>query len=366
MMENKDYYKILGVDRDASDDEIKKAYRRLAHEAHPDKHSGNKDVEERFKLINAAYETLKDAGKRANYDRFGAQGAGAGFRDAGYGADFQDLFGEVFTDFFGAGRGGRRSERGDDLRYDMEISFEEAAFGAEKTVKIPKTVTCAPCSGVGARPGTQPVVCPSCRGTGQARIQQGFFSISRPCGQCSATGRVIKDPCPECAGAGRIRMTNTLTVKIPPGVDVGSRLRIAGEGDHGARGGAPGDLYIFLGVRPHPIFKRDNDDTICEVPISITQAALGADIDVPSLEGSVKLKVPPGTQSGKVFRLKGKGIASVHTGRRGDARVVVSVETPTKLDKRQRELLEEFASISGEDTTPLKKNFFSKVREILQ
>ncbi|MBI5642187.1 MAG: molecular chaperone DnaJ [Deltaproteobacteria bacterium] len=368
-MEEKDFYKILGVERGASDEEIKKAYRRLAHEFHPDKHSGDKDKEEKFKLINEAYENLKDPDKRAQYDRFGYVGSGQGqqgYRDAGFGADFQDIFGEVFSDFFGGARRRPGPERGADLRYDLDISFEEAAFGAEKTINIPRTVNCSACNGSGAKPGTQPTVCSGCRGTGQVRFQQGFFSISRPCSTCHGTGAVIKDPCTECRGAGKVRTVSTLTVKVPPGVDTGSRLRLTGEGEYGERGGIPGDLYIVMSVSPHPIFRRENDDIICEVPISFPQAALGAEIEVPTLEGQVKLKIPPGTQSGKVFRLKNKGIASVHTGRRGDAQVILKVETPSKLNKRQKELLEEFAEISGEDTTPLRKNFFSKVKEIFE
>lgn len=370
-MEEKDYYKILGVARGASDDEIKKAYRRLAHESHPDKHSGDKDKEEKFKLINEAYEHLKDPDKRAHYDRFGssAPGAGAGgYRgDAGFNSDFQDLFGEVFSDFFG-GAGGRRGrpgpERGSDLRYDLDITFEDAAFGADKTIHLIRTADCSVCSGTGAKPGTQSTTCPTCRGAGQVRFQQGFFSVARPCGACRGTGTIIKDPCAECRGAGKTRLTKDLTVKIPAGVDSGSRLRVFGEGEPGERGGPPGDLYVFLTVASHQIFRREEDDIICEVPISFPQSALGAEIEVPTLEGAAKLKVPPGTQSGKVFRIKNKGIASVRTGRRGDVQVILTVETPTKLTKRQKELLEEFASISGEESTPLKKNFFDKVKEI--
>lgn len=367
-MDEKDFYRLLGVERGASDDEIKKAYRRLAQELHPDKHAGDRDKEEKFKLINEAYETLKDPDKRARYDRFGsAAGPGpGGYGEAGFGSDFQDLFGEVFSDFFGGGRRRPQAERGADLRYDLEITFEEAAFGAEKTVKIPRTVACEACSGSGARPGTQPTVCAACNGMGQVRFQQGFFSIARPCTSCRGTGKVIKDPCSECRGAGKVRATSTLTVKIPNGVDTGSRLRLTGEGEYGERGGPPGDLYIVMTVLPHPIFKRENDDIICEVPISFSQAALGADLEVPTLDGPVKLKIPAGTQSGKLFRLKGKGIASVHTGRRGDSQVIVRVETPSKLNKRQKELLEEFADISGEDTNPQRKNFFSKVKEIFE
>lgn len=367
-MEEKDYYKTLGVERAASEEEIKKAFRRLAHQYHPDKSGGDHESTERFKLINEAYEVLKDPDKRAQYDRFGYVGA-AGVRGepgvgADFGADFQDLFGEVFQDFFGSARRGRVAERGADLRYDMELSFDEAAFGAEKSVNIPKTVMCGSCKGSGARAGTSPVICPSCRGTGQIRFQQGFLAISRPCGTCYGRGSVIKTPCPDCAGGGKTRQTSKLSIKIPPGVDTGSRLRLTGEGDAGQGGGYPGDLYVYISVRPHPIFRREDDDIICDVPISFSQAAIGAEIDVPTLEGPVKLKVPGGTQSGKVFRLKGKGIASVQTGRRGDEQVVVRIETPAKLSKRQRELLEEFASVSGEDTMPLRKNFFSKVKDI--
>ncbi len=366
-MDQKDYYKILGVERGAGDDEIKRAYRKLAQELHPDKHHGDKEVEEKFKLINEAYDALKDPEKRAQYDRFGYVGtAPGGYRDANFGADFQDLFGEVFSDFFGAGRRQAAPERGADLRYDMEITFEEAAFGAEKTVNIPKTANCETCKGTGARPGTSRTVCQTCKGAGQVRYQQGFFSISRPCSVCRGAGSVIKDPCGDCRGAGTVRTSKKMTVKIPHGVDTGSRLRIPGEGEPGERGGRPGDLYIFINVAPHPLFRRENDDVILDVPISFTQAALGAEIEVPTLEGRVKLKVPPGTQSGKVLRLKGKGIASLQTGRLGNAQVIIRVETPAKINKRQRELLEEFASISGEDTTPLRKNFFSKVKEMFE
>ncbi len=366
-MAEKDYYGILGVERTASDEEIKKAYRRLAHELHPDKHAGDREKEEKFKLINEAYEALKDPNKRAQYDRFGYVGAGGSqYTEAGFGSDFQDIFSEVFSDFFGGARRRPAPERGADLRYDLEISFEEAAFGTEKTIKVPKTVPCGTCDGSGAKHGTHPVTCSACGGSGQVRFQQGFFSISRPCSSCRGAGKVIKDPCPECRGSGHTRTVNTISVKVPGGIDTGSRLRLSGEGEYGERGGPPGDLYIMISVLPHPIFKRESDDIICEVPISFPQAALGAEIEVPTLEGPVKLKIPAGTQSGKVLRLKSKGIASIHTGRRGDEQIIIKVETPTKLDKKQKELLEEFASISGEDTTPLRKNFFSKVKEIFE
>ncbi len=366
-MDQKDYYRILGIERGASDEEVKRAYRKLAQELHPDKHPGNKEMEEKFKVINEAYDVLKDSEKRAQYDRFGYVGTSpGGYREANFGADFQDLFSEVFSDFFGAGRRHAAPERGADLRYDLEIAFEEAAFGADKTISIPKTSYCSACGGSGARQGTSPTACQTCKGTGQVRYQQGFFSISRPCSVCRGAGTVIKDPCGDCRGAGTVRVTKAITVKIPPGVDVGSRLRIQGEGEPGERGGRPGDLYIFLSVSPHPLFRRENDDVVIEVPISFPQASLGAEIEVPTIDGRVKLKVPPGIQSGKMLRIKGKGIASLQTGRRGDAQVVIKVETPSKLNKRQRELLEEFASISGEDTTPQRKNFFSKVKEMFE
>lgn len=365
-MEEKDYYKILGVDRNATDEEIKKAFRRLAHLHHPDKFSGDKSKEENFKLINEAYESLKDPAKRAQYDRFGYVGTGPapGYGEAGFGADFEDLFGEVFSDFFGGGR--RRAERGADLRYDLEISFDESAFGTAKTVNIPRTEVCSACRGTGSKQGSSPVTCSTCKGRGEVRYQQGFLTISRTCPACGGAGSVIKDPCAGCNGAGRVRSTHSLTVKVPPGVDTGSRLRISGEGEYGERGGRAGDLYIYITVKPHKIFRRDGDDIICEVPISFSNAALGAEIEVPTLDGPVKLKIPPGTQSGKVFRLKGKGIASLTTGRRGDAQIIIRVEVPAKLTKRQKELLEEFASLSGDDAMPLRKNFFSKVKDLFE
>lgn len=366
-MAQKDFYEILGIDRNATDDEIKKAYRQLAHKYHPDKNPGDKSAEERFKEINAAYEVLKDSEKRAQYDRFGYAETGAGFGPgAGFGVDFQDLFGDVFGDFFGAGRRRTRGQRGSDLRYDLEVTFEEAAFGAEKKIKIPKTAKCQKCEGRGAKPGTSPTTCPTCNGRGQVSYQQGFFSISRPCSRCRGEGTIIKEPCAECSGIGRVKDIKTLGVKVPPGVETDTRLRLSGEGESGVHGGSPGDLYIIIHVKPHPVFQKQNDDIICEVPISFPQAALGCEIDVPTLEGNVRLKIPGGTQSGKIFRLKGKGIASLHTGRRGDQHVIIKVETPAKLTLRQKELLEEFARIGGEETTPLKKNFLGKVKNLFE
>ena len=369
-MEEKDYYKLLGVERDASADEIKKAFRKMAQKLHPDKHKGDRDIEEKFKAINEAYEVLKDPGKRAQYDRFGSVGAGAGgpgpgYREAGFGADFQDLFGDVFSDFFG-GRRRAGPEPGADLRYDLEITFEEAAFGAEKTLEIPRTSSCGKCSGSGAKPGTSPMTCTTCNGAGQVRMEQGFSDIPRACPACTRPRRRLGGPCPACDGAGKVRVRRSLNVKVPPGVDSGSRLRVVGEGDSGERGAHPGDLYVVLHVAPHELFRREQDDVICEVEISFPQAALGAEIEVPTIEGPVKLKVPQGTQAGKVFRLKSKGIASLRTGRRGDEQVVIKVVTPTGLTRRQKELLEEFAEISGVQGSTGEKNFFSKVKEIFE
>jgi len=364
-MTRKDYYEILEISRGASDEDIKKSYRRLAHKYHPDKNPGDKSSEEHFKEINAAYEVLKDPDKRAQYDRFGYAETGTGYgQGAGVGVDFQDLFGDVFGDFFGTTRRRTRGQRGADLRYDIEITFEEAAFGTEKKIKLPKTAKCKKCQGSGAKPGTSPSQCPTCNGKGQVSYQQGFFSISRPCSRCKGEGAVIKEPCAECNGMGRVNTMQSLTVKIPHGVETDTRLRLSGEGESGTHGGPPGDLYIVISVKPHPIFQRQNDDIICEVPVSFPQAALGAEIDVPTLEGNIKLNIPTGTQAGKVFRLKGKGIASLHTGQRGDQNVIIKVETPIRLTQRQKELLEEFAKISGEETNPIKKNFLEKVREL--
>ncbi len=363
-MQEKDYYKILGVEREATGEEIKRAFRKLAHEHHPDKRGGLKEAEEKFKAINEAYETLRDPEKRARYDRFGFAGVGAGgFSEAGFGTDFHDFFNGVFTDIFGGSRRPRPA-RGEDLRYDLTISFEEAAFGAEKKIKVPRTIECSGCGGSGAKAGTSPVVCTTCNGAGQVRYQQGFFSISRTCSACSGAGTVIKDLCQDCTGTGKTKHTSSISVNIPGGVDTGSRLRLSGEGEYGARGGPPGDLYIILDVKPHSIFKRRDTDIICEVPISFAQAALGSSVEVPSLGGPVKVKIPAGTQTGKVFRLRHKGIASLSTGRRGDELVVVKIETPRKLTRAQKELLEEFSKISSDDAMPEKKNFVDKVKEL--
>jgi molecular chaperone DnaJ len=366
----RDYYELLGVSRNASEDELKKAYRKLALKYHPDKNPDNRrEAEERFKEISEAYQVLSDPGRRGIYDRFGhaafEQGAGPGFD---FGAGFEDIIGDLFGDFFGTARtrGGRaRARRGQDLRYDLEISFEEAAFGCEKTIGIPRLAACEACGGRGAKPGTAPKPCPQCRGSGQVRFQQGFFSIAKTCGHCNGQGTIIASPCPACGGGGAQRKTTQLSIKIPGGVDSGSRLKLRGEGEAGRNGGAPGDLYVVLQVRAHPLFAREGTDVVCEVPVSFVQAALGTELEVPTLGGSAKMKIPAGTQSGQVFRLKGHGIPDLNGYGRGDEVVRVVVETPRKLSPRQRELLEEFARLSGEEVHPLSKSFLEKVKAML-
>jgi molecular chaperone DnaJ len=370
--QKRDYYDILGVSREVTAEELKKAYRRLALQYHPDKNPGNHEAEERFKEVSEAYQVLSDAEKRRVYDQFGHVGAeagfGGGFRPGDFGAgSFNDLFNDLFGDLFGQAAGGARrsrGRRGDDLRYNLELSFEQAAFGAEVTIQVPRQTECAACGGSGARAGTRPVTCPTCRGVGQVRYTQGFFSINKTCPQCRGEGRIVEQPCPECRGGGLTRDTATLAVKIPAGVETGSRLKLTGEGERGLRGGPAGDLYVVISVKPHPIFERQADDVLCEVPISFVQAALGTEIDVPTLDGKMSLKVPAGTQSGKVFRLKGKGIPHLSAYGRGDQHVVVKVETPTGLSAKQRKLLEEFARASDEATHPLGKTFLDKVKEI--
>lgn len=364
-----DYYETLGVERNATVTEIKKAYRRLAQAHHPDKHKGEKHAEEKFKEINEAYQVLKDQEKRARYDRFGEAGLGGPGQDPGgpgMGGDFQDLFGDIFSDFFGGRQRRPGPERGGDLRYDLQIDFDDAVFGATKDIEIPKTVKCKKCKGSGAKPGTSPKRCARCGGGGQETIQQGLFHIQRPCSGCRGRGTIIESPCPECRSAGKVNITKTLSINMPPGVDTGSRLRVSGEGEAGVRGGPPGDLYVFLTVTKHPIFSRREAEIICEVPISFPQATLGAEIEVPTIEGTVKLKIPPGTQTGKIFRLKQKGVVILGSSRRGDQHVVVKIETPTKLNKKQREVLEEFAAITGDDVFPMKNTFFSKVKELFE
>jgi molecular chaperone DnaJ len=365
----KDYYALLDVARNASEEEIKKAYRKQALKYHPDRNPGNKQAEETFKEISEAYQVLSDPEKRSLYDQFGhsAFGDGGPFRGGfDFNAGFEDIFGDIFGEFFGTGgaRNRSRAQRGEDLRYNLELTFEEAVFGCEKKIKIPRHGSCDTCRGSGAKPGTAPNTCATCRGRGQVTMQQGFFSVSRTCTQCHGYGTVIRDPCSNCEGVGRVRQLHMLNVKIPPGVDTGTRLKLRGEGENGSSGGPAGDLYVVIKVNPHPIFVREGQDIVCDVPISFVQAALGAEIDVPTLEGRVKVKISSGTQTGKVLRIKGKGVKDPRGGFQGDQLVRVTIETPTHLTARQKELLKEFATLSGEEVHPLSKGFFDKVREI--
>jgi molecular chaperone DnaJ len=364
----RDYYEVLGVERSTGADDIKKAYRKVALKCHPDRNPGDKQAEERFKEASEAYQVLGDAERRAQYDRFGhaafEQGAGFGGFDFAA-AGFEDIFGDIFGDFFGGQRRSRsRARRGDDLRYDLQISFEEAVFGAEKTVRVPRLTTCSECRGSGSKNGAPRETCSACRGSGQLRYQQGLFSIAKTCGQCQGQGSVLRDPCRKCAGAGSVPRQHALSVRIPAGVDTNSRLKLRGEGEAGVHGGPPGDLYVVLHVSEHPLFTRDGNDIVCDVPIGFTQAALGAEIDVPTPHGKVKIKIPAGTQSGNAFRIKGKGVPDVRGYGQGDALVRVLVETPKKLTARQRELLEEFARLSGEEVHPIAKGFLDKVKEM--
>jgi molecular chaperone DnaJ len=371
----RDYYQVLGVSRDANDQEIKSAYRKMAMRFHPDKNPGNKDAEEKFKEAAEAYSVLSDASKRSVYDRFGQQGlsgAGGGFGgfDPTVFSDFSDILGDFFGfgDVFGAGGGGRRRssrERGSDLRYDLQISFEEAAFGVKTKIRVPRLELCKECGGSGSEKGGGPTTCPQCQGRGQVRYQQGFLSISRTCGQCRGTGEVISNPCKQCHGNGRVRAEKTLEIKIPAGVDNGSRLRIAGEGDIGARGGEWGDLYVVVYVKEHAYFEREGVDLHCNVPISFSQAALGADIKVPTLEGDEeRLKIPEATQSGTTFRIRGKGIPDINGHGRGDLFITVRVLTPQKLTREQRRLLEQLATVYSVENRPAEKKIFERVKDI--
>jgi molecular chaperone DnaJ len=370
-MAKRDYYDVLGINRDASAEEIKKAYRRLAMKHHPDRNPDSKDSGEKFKELSEAYEVLSDAQKRSAYDRHGHAGVDPSMGGTGgQGFDgFSDAFSDIFGDIFGGGggRGGRSNVyRGADLRYNLEISLEEAARGSDKTIRIPTVEECGTCHGSGAKPGTQPQTCPTCGGAGQVRIQQGFFSIQQTCPKCHGTGRFVPTPCTSCGGAGRVKSNKTLEVKIPAGIDEGMRLRHAGHGEPGVNGGPAGDLYVEIHIRPHAVFQRQGDDLHCEMPISFAVAALGGEIEIPTLDGMARLKIPHETQSGKVFRLRGKGIRNVRSHHHGDLMCHVVVETPVKLTERQKELLREFEEVSSSDAdrhNPKAKSWMDKVKD---
>ncbi len=374
-MAKRDYYEILGVNRDATEDEIKKSYRKLAMKHHPDRNPDNPKAEESFKEAKEAYEVLSDDHKRAAYDQFGHAGvdpsAGAGPGGQGFG-NFADAFGDIFGDIFGGGAGGgRRSNvyRGADLRYNMEISLEDAARGTETKIRIPVMAECETCHGSGARPGTQPVTCTTCGGHGQVRMQQGFFSVQQTCPKCHGTGKMVKEPCPTCHSAGRVKQHKTLAVKIPAGVDEGDRIRLSGEGEAGVNGGPPGDLYVVVHLKPHDIFQRDGSHLHCEMPVSFTTAALGGEIEIPTLGGHAKMKIPAETQTGAVFRLRGKGIKPLRGNDQGDLMCHVVVETPVKLTERQKELLRELEEINQQDSakhSPREKSWMTKVKDFFQ
>ncbi len=381
--EKRDYYDVLGVSRTGSPEDFKKAYRKLAVQFHPDKNPGDKKAEEKFKELSEAYEVLSDPQKRQMYDQFGHAGmqggpggfggGAGGFEGFGGGATINDIFGDIFGDLFGAGgqqgrgRGRRSSGRtGADLKTTLDVTFEEAAFGAEKVITVPKTVRCETCAGSGAKPGTKPITCQQCSGRGEVTFQQGFFAISRTCPRCNGAGQTISDPCRDCSGAGAVKKRSQIAVKIPAGVDSGQRLKLTGEGESGERGGPAGDLYVVINILPHDFFSREDFDVVCEVPVTFSQAALGDEIEVPTLEGKVKLKIPAGTQSHKTLRLKGKGMPKLGAYGRGDQLVRVVVEVPTHLNAEQKDLLKKFADVSGSQSHPMHQTFFEKVRNLFE
>lgn len=371
-MSKRDYYEVLGVGRDAAEQEIKGAYRKLALQHHPDRNPDNPESEEKFKEASEAYSVLSDAQKRAAYDRFGhagVQGAGAqpGFNPDAF-ADFSDILGDFFGfgDLFGGGGGGRRrnrAQRGEDVRYDLEISFEEAVFGMPAEIQVPRMEKCGHCEGTGSEPGSGPTTCPTCHGRGEVLYQQSFLSIRRTCSTCGGAGQIIKNPCSECRGQGYVQKQNKLKVNIPAGVDDGTRLRLSHEGQPGANGGPPGDLYVFLKVKPHAFFERKEQDLHCTIPINVAQAALGAEIDVPTLEGPHKLKIPEGSQSGAKFRLRNKGVARLNGSGRGDQYVHLDVKIPARLNREQRKLFEQLRESLPVDNAPAEKGLFEKVKD---
>lgn len=370
-MAKRDYYEVLGVSREADEREIKKAYKRLAMKYHPDRNQGDKESEARFKEIKEAYEILTDAQKKAAYDQYGhaafEQGGMGGAGGFGGGADFSDIFGDVFGDIFGGGRRSQRASRGADLRYTMELTLEEAVRGVTKEIKVPTMVACDVCDGSGAKAGTKATTCPTCHGAGQVQMRQGFFAVQQTCPTCHGRGQIIQDPCNKCHGEGRVQKTKTLSVKIPAGVDTGDRIRLSGEGEAGEFGAPAGDLYVQVHVKEHPIFKREDNNLYCEVPISFTMAALGGEVEVPTLDGRVNLKIPAETQTGRMFRMRGKGVKSVRGGAIGDLMCRVVVETPVKLSERQKELLKEleesFTGDARSKHSPKEKSFLDGVKK---
>ena len=368
-----DFYETLCVSRNADEKELKSAFRKLAMKYHPDRNPGDKEAEQKFKEINEAYECLRDPQKRAVYDRYGhaafENGGMGGGRNAGFSpGGFADIFEDIFGDIMG-GRARRSSgrDRGADLRYNMEITLEEAYTGKTAQIHVPTSATCKECSGTGAKPGSSPAQCSMCHGAGRVRAAQGFFSIERTCPQCQGRGEIIRDPCPKCSGQGRVTEERTLSVNIPAGIEDGTRIRLAGEGEAGLRGGPPGDLYIFLSIKPHEFFQRDGADLYCKVPISMTTAALGGSFEVTTLDGTqTRVKVPEGTQSGRQFRLRGKGMPVLRQPQVGDLYIQVTVETPQNLTRRQRELLEEFERISSHENSPQSTGFFSRMKDFFE
>ncbi len=373
-MAKRDYYETLGASKGATADELKKAYRRKAKELHPDRNSDNPDAEEQFKAVNEAYDVLKDPEKKAAYDRFGhaafegGMGGGGPRPGAGGHGDFASAFSDVFDDLFGdmmgGGRGGgqNRASRGADLRYNLRINLEDAFSGRQKTVNVPTSVSCDSCNGTGSEGGSEPTTCPTCSGMGKVRAQQGFFTVERTCPTCNGMGQIIKNPCKVCGGAGRVEKERSLSVNIPAGVETGTRIRLAGEGEAGMRGGPTGDLYIFIEVENHLIFEREDNHLLCRVPVSMATAALGGDIEVPTIDGGrSRVKIPAGSQSGRQMRLRGKGMPALRGGSSGDMFIEIAVETPVNLTSKQKELLREFEKLS-EDNNPESSNFFSSVK----
>jgi molecular chaperone DnaJ len=375
-MAKRDYYEVLGVSKGASPEEIKKAYRTKAKELHPDRNADKPDAESQFKEVNEAYDVLKDADKKAAYDRFGhaafdggmgggprgPRPGGAAYGGGDFASAFSDVFDDLFGDIMGGRRGGQRATRGSDLRYNLRISLQEAYNGLQKTINVPTAVACDTCNGSGSEAGAEPTTCPTCSGMGKVRAQQGFFTVERTCPTCQGLGQIIKNPCRSCGGAGRVEKDRALSVNIPAGVETGTRIRLAGEGEAGLRGGPSGDLYIFIEVAPHPIFEREGTDLHCRVPVSMATAALGGEIEVPTIDGGrSRVKIPPGSQAGKQMRLRGKGMPALRGGGHGEMYIELQVETPVNLTSRQKELLREFDKLS-EDNNPETSGFFRKVK----